>query len=174
MILGFFGDINYVSAYSSLLLFYLFELMFSAIFAYISSLRLSSVKVGVLSYAVAIGVFLLCFLGMVLPDAPIVSFVAFLVLSVAAGVALFFYTKKLIPTAAVTVAVIGALVVLYFVNASLFEGAIDGFARAFSPFFKVDYSVYGIFDFTSVIFYIVFTVLFIWLTIRSVERKYAA
>ena len=117
---GLFGDINYLSAICALFIYFLFCLLMSSIYLFVTvSLRSFNVA-AVVCYGVAVVIFALGFLGVML--------------------------KK-----------VG-------------NGILEAVARRTSPFLRVDEAVYGIFDISTVVYFLVITALFLFLSIYVAER----
>ncbi|MBO5883986.1 MAG: hypothetical protein J6Q78_06240 [Clostridia bacterium] len=121
--IGFFGDINYLSVMSALLIYFLFSMLFASIYLFITVSLKGFNASAIVCYAVSVVIFAFGFFGVLL--------------------------KK-----------VGG-------------GILESIARRVSPFLRVDEVVYGIFDITTVAYFLVLTVLFLLLGIFVADRRRA-
>lgn len=171
VILSFFGDMVWKTTLTSFVGFFLLGACFLAIGTFISCCCDSQVAAA----AVSFGITLLCFL---LPSianyAPGRARYTFVILGVAIiCLAFFFYNEtKSVKIGVVSGVIgIGALVAAWFIKADLFDNGIARMVDWVSILDRYDNFVNGIFDASSIIYYLSFIVVFVFLSIRTVEKR---
>lgn len=171
VILSFFGDMVWKTTLTAFVGFFLLGACFLAIGTFISCCCDSQVAAA----AVSFGITLLCFL---LPSianyAPGRARYTFVILGVAIlCLAFFFYSEtKSVKIGAVSGVIgIGALVAAWFIKADLFDNGIARMVDWVSILDRYDNFVNGIFDASSIIYYLSFIVVFVFLSIRTVEKR---
>ena len=171
LILGRFGTVNYASDYGAILAFFLLGAALCAIGLYISSLTESQVIAAVISLGLFLLLFFMPLFAPMIPDSAAASLVCFLLL--AAVLALIFYllTKNGGVAACVGVILMAAVVLVYVAKPDLFVNAVPSILGAVALFDRMSPFSSGLFDLTAVIFYLSCAVLFVWLTVQSMDKK---
>lgn len=172
VILGVFGTVNFAGAYVTVLCFFLLGAALIAVCQFLSSLTDNLVVAAVLGVLGSLALLALPVLGYVLPDGAMVSFVGLLVLfAVAAGIA-YLSTRSLLATLAVAALLVVPTSVAYMVASERFGGllpAILSFAGPFSHFENA--AALGIFSIPSLILLLSYALFFVFLTVRSADKK---
>ena len=172
LVLGTFGNVNFVGAYSSLLLFFLLGAALIAVCQFLSSLTDNLVVAAVLGVLAVLLLFAAPLVGYMLPDLPLISFVGLLVLSALAAGLAYLTTRSLTVTVITAALLVLPLAVLYMVKAELFAGLLPSLLEWISPFVHFESaSSYGLFSIPAVILLLSYPVFFVFLTVLSADKK---
>ncbi len=171
VILSFYGEINYRAAYGALLGFFLLGAALISIGLFLSSLTESQVIAAVLTFGAFILTYLMPGLAPMMPVTARASLVGFLVLAACVGAILYLLTKNVVISAVTGGVLVCGISSVYLVNASLFEGAFPRLLEAVALFDRFNSFGNGIFDITSLVYYISVSVLFVFFTVQSMEKK---
>lgn len=171
VILSFYGTVNFAAAYGALLGFFLLGAALIAIGMFLSSLTESQVIAAVLTFGVFILMYLISSLTTLIPTTASASLFAFILAAVAVGLILYMLTKNVVISASVGgVLVLGTLLV-YLVDATLFEGAFPTVLEALALFDRLNPFINGLFDITSIVYFLSTSALFVFFTVQSMEKK---
>ena len=72
---------------------------------------------------------------------------------------------------AVGLPLMAAVVIVYFLDAGLFEGLLPDIMSALSLFERLNVFVNGVFDLTAVVFYLSVAAFFLFLSVQSLEKR---
>ena len=165
------GAVNFASAYASLFGFLLLGAALIALCMFLSSFTESQVIAAVSGFAVTLLLYFMNALSAMIPSNPLVSFFCFLVLACLAAAILYYLTKNL-PVALTCGGILCVpIVVLYVWKRTLFEGAFSALLSSLAPFERFYRFTYGILDLKAVVFYLSFSAFFVFLTVKSLEKK---
>ncbi|MBE6552242.1 MAG: ABC transporter [Ruminococcaceae bacterium] len=171
VVLSFFGDVSFLSAYSALAGFAFLGCALISIGMFMSSLTESQLISSVISFGVLLIMYLMTSLASIVPNTAIASFACFTLLIAAIAAVLYFMTKD----AAISIAGFAVaefvMLMVYLFNKSLFEGAFASFLKYFSVFDRLENFIYGIFDLTAIVYYLSIIFIFVFMTVQSVEKK---
>ena len=171
LILSGYGAVHLPAAYGALLAFFLLACALMAMGMFLSSLAANPLFSAVLCF----GVFLLQYLMSDLADFVSAtaggSLAAFAVMMALLAVLVWRMTKSILPGLISGAALEGVLLVAYLLDASAFEGLFPGLMRSLSLFERYTYFTNGIFDVTSVVFYLSVAVLFVVFTVQVMEKR---
>ncbi len=172
LLLGFFGGLHYLSGYISILYFFLIGAGLIAVCQFLSSLTDNLVVAAVLGVLGSVVLGFLPMVAVVLPSSAVLSFVGLCVLAVLVAVIAYAVTRSFNVTAVTGAVLIIPLSVLYILFGEHFEGLLATILNYISPFYHFDaISQYGIFDIASLILLLSYPVFFLYLTVRSADRK---
>jgi ABC-2 type transport system permease protein len=137
-----------------------------------SALTENLVVAAVLGVASTVILYFLPFLGLVVPNTGLASYIGFVVLAlVAAGIA-FLTTHNLNVTAITGAVAVVPLSVVYILSRSSFEGLFPSLLRFISPFAHfATFCQFGTFSVQSLILLLSYPVLFVFLTVQSADKK---
>lgn len=171
LILMFYGTVYLAATYSAIFGFFLLGAALIAIGMFMSALTESQIIAAVLSFGTILLTYLMGGLSSLIPTTALASFIAFTLCILAVSGLVYYMTKN--STVAYLVAIIGESIIfiLYFVNSSLFTGAFTNVLGWLSLYDRFNTFVYGIFDITSVIYYISIIFIFVFFSIQSVEKQ---
>lgn len=171
LILSFYGTVYLTAAYGAIFGFFLLGATLIAVGMFMSSLTESQIISAVVSFGVLLLIYLMTSLSTLIPTAAFASYIGFVVVILAfAGIV--YYMTKNYWAAFITAAVCEiVLSVVYVTNSSIFEGAFAKVLTWLSFYERLDNFIYGIFDLTSVVFYLTVIAVFVFFTVQSVEKR---
>jgi ABC-2 type transport system permease protein len=171
LLLARFGTMNFAADYGAIFAFFLLGAALAAIGLFISSLTESQVIAAVISLGLFLLLFFMPLFAPMVPDSAAASLVCFLIFAVIAAAIFYLMTKNASVAAAVGVILCAAIVLVYVAKADLFRNAVPSLLKAVSIFDRMSPFSDGLFDLTALVFYISCAVLFVWLTVQSMEKK---
>lgn len=171
LILSLYGTVSFVSAYAGIFGFTLLGLSYLSLGLFISSLTESQVVAAVISYIVFLLTLLMEGIAGVLPTDNKSSLVIFTFIVLL--LCLIMYSLMRNMTLAVGLGVIAevGLLAVYLIKPTLFDGLVLNTFQWFSMIKRYDPFNYGIFDISSIIYYISVTFLFAFLTTQVIKKK---
>ena len=172
VILSFYGTVNFLGSYSGIFAFFLLGCTLIAIGMFISTLTESQVISAVVTFGVFIAVYFMKLIASIIPGSDSASFICFMVLSLVIGLIVHLIVKN--STAGISVALVlaGATAVTFFVNRSLFKGVFPEILEKFALFGRmVNFIYYGIFDISAVVYYLSVILLFVYLSVHSMDKR---
>ncbi len=171
LLLAKFGTVNLASDYGAILAFFLLGAALCAIGLFVSSLTESQVIAAVISLGLFLLLFFMPLFAPLIPDSAAASFACFLLLAVVFAVIFYLMTKNAPVAACIGVILLAVVVLVYVAKSEIFENAVPSILSAAALFDRLSPFSSGLFDLTAVIFYISCAVLFVWLTVQSMEKK---
>lgn len=171
LILSFYGKINFLMTYTNILAYFLLGCALIAVGMFISSLTESVVLSAVSTLGVFVIVYFIDTVALLVPGDAWVSLVCFIILSVAVGVVVYLFVKNVIVSASVGGVLALASVATYLVNKDLFVGLFPSILEKLDIFGILNNFLLGIFDVCAIVYLISAAGLFIFLTVRSMEKK---
>ncbi|MBR4894828.1 MAG: ABC transporter permease [Clostridia bacterium] len=171
LILGSFGTVRYSTAYAMILAFFLLGAALIAIGMFLSSLTESQVIAAVLTLAILLLLNFMSGLATLIPSSAAASLAGFLILALIAAVIVRIMTKNTTVAVSAGVILAAAMVLVYAVDASLYENAIPRLFSALALFDRLSPFSQGLFDVTAIVFYLSAAALFVYLTVQSMEKK---
>lgn len=166
-----FGEVYLPTAYGSIFAFFIIGAALIAIGVFISSLTENQ------GFAAGIGVavILLNYFSVSLSEyvsATIFgSIVTLSVLIIALGALIRHLTKNTNLAYAVCGVLFLAMVAVYFIDASVFEGLLPNIMEELSLFERFYSFVNGVFDMTAIVYYLTVIVFFLFLSVQSLEKR---
>jgi len=171
LILSIFGTVYLGTAYGALLGFTLLGGALIAVGMFMSSLTESQVIAAVTSFGVIFAMYLMSAIASLIPAGAMASLVAFAVVVLIFAGVVYSLTKN--STVAGITAAAGAFILagIYFINSSIFDGLFANVLNWLSVFDRFSTFTTGLFDLTSVVYYVSLIVLFVFATVQSVEKR---
>lgn len=171
LILSIFGTVYLGTAYGALLGFTLLGAALIAVGMFMSSLTESQVIAAVTSFGVIFAMYLMSAIASLIPAGAMASLVAFAVVVLIFAGVVYSLTKN--STVAGITAAAGAFILagIYFINSSIFDGLFANVLNWLSVFDRFSTFTTGLFDLTSVVYYVSLIVLFVFGTVQSVEKR---
>ena len=146
MILSLYGEINFLSAYGSIVGFFLLGAAIIAIGLFVSSVSESQVVAAVLSFVILLSNFFISDLANMMSLSAVTSYVAIAIAIIALAVIIRFLVKSgVFATIFAIICEIG-LVVLFMMSRTSFEGLFPKILKGFSLFNRFYSFIGGIFD----------------------------
>lgn len=171
LMLSIFGTVYFLSTYTAILGFFLLGAALIAVGMFMSALTESQVIAAVISFGVLLGAYLMGGLSSMIPATAIASFVSYTVLILLAALLVWYMTKN--STVAYITAIVfeGLMFVLYFVKIEWFSGSINQTLTWLSMYDRLNGFISGIFDVTSIIYYLSVIFIFVFFSVQSVEKR---
>ncbi len=171
LVLKAYGNVNITTAYSTLAAFFLLGAALIAMGLFISSLTESQAVAAGVCFAVMLVNYFISSLASYVSDAPFASFMAFFLLIIITAVLVRFMTKSA-AAAILTFLVPGGVLIAFFsVDSSKFQSVFPNLMDKISVFERFYTIVDGIFDVTSAVYMISVAVLFVFLTVQSMDKR---
>lgn len=170
LILSGYGAVYLPAAYGALFAFFLLSCALLAIGMFLSSLAGSPVISAVLSFGAMLFLYLMSDLADFVSGTAGGSLAAFAVIAALLGVLVWRMTKSILPAVITGAALETGLLTVYFINGAVFEGLFPNLMRALSPFERYLSFINGVFDITSVAFYLSVAALFVIFTVQVMEK----
>lgn len=171
LILNFFGNVNLLNAYACLFAFYTLAAALIAICMFASSLTESQIVAAVLAFGALMLLYLAPAISAIIPTTAIASLICFAIMI--ALFALIVYNMTGSWQISLTFGTLIAIptVIVYFIKQSIFEGLFPAILSKLAVFESYMLFTYGIFDITTIIYYLCIIVFFVFLTVESLEKK---
>ena len=166
-----FGDVYLPTSYGSILAFYIMGAALIALGMFISSLTDNQ------GLAAGIGIAIILFnyysvsLSEQVSSTAIGAVIAALVLILILGAIIRFLTKNDSLAFWCSIALMGLVVVLFYVDSSAFEGMLPALMAKLSLFDRFNTIVNGVFDMTVIVYYLSVIVFFLFLSVQSLEKR---
>lgn len=171
-VLGLYGEVNYLSSFAATFAFILCGAAMLAIGLFISSMTDSAIVAAVISFACLLVIYFLPTIVLMLPATSFASFIILSVLIVALGLIVGYLTSNKIACGAVIIFLESILIAVFCIDHELLEGAAARIVESLSLTERFSsFSTYGVFDLSSIIYYLSISAVFVFLTCRSVERR---
>lgn len=171
VILSAFGTVSYLNAYASLFGFLLLGTALISVCMFLSSLTESQVIAAVSGFAVSLLLYFMNALSSMIPGSTVVSFICFLAIGIVVSLILYYLTKNSAVSLIVGGVLVALIVLLYVLNKNLFAGAFPSMLSSLALFERFYDFTYGIFNLKDVLFYLSFSSFFVFLTVKSLEKK---
>ena len=171
VILTSYGNVNLITAFSALIGFFLLGASLIAIGMYISSVTESQAVAAGLCFVVMLINYFLANLAGFISSTAFASFSAFMVLALIASLVVYLMTKNSLAAMITAIVLCGGIMLFYGKNASAFEGLFGDILNELSLFERFYGFVDGIFDVTSVVYFIAVSAVFLFLSVQSLEKR---
>lgn len=166
-----FGEVYLPTAYGSLFAFFVMGAAMIAVGIFISSLTENQG----FAAGITIPIVLLNYYSVTLAEyvstTALGSVVAILVIAVLLGLIVCHLTKNRNFAYGISILIILAVVITYFVDSSKFEGLLPDIMTKLSLFERFYIFVNGVFDMTAIIYYITVIIFFLFLSVQSLEKR---
>lgn len=166
-----FGIVNYASAYPALIAYLLFTVSVISLLVFISL----SVKKRLYSYLISYAAVIACYLfGTLYSFAPTtrgLNLVWLTVILIMLSVAVWAFTRSTLIFGGVFCVGEALIVILYFIAPRFFSGALSSLLWLISPCLALNGAIYGPFDLTELIHLILFSAVFILLSLMQLKRR---
>ena len=166
-----FGDVYLLTAYGSILAFFLLGTALIAVGIFISSLTDNQG----LAAGIGIAVILLNYYSVSLSEyvsaTALGSVAALVVLSIVLGLVVRHLTKNGDLAYWLSFVLIAGILLLYFLNGEMFEGLLPDIMNKLSLFSRFETFVNGVFDLTAIVYYFTVIGFFLFLTVQSLEKR---
>ena len=171
LMLSRYGTMSLGTAYSAIAGFFLLGCCLIAIGLFMSSVTDSQLVAAVASFAALILCFLMSGITQLLTTTAVASLVALTVVSLAVGLAVRLMTGSLSTALLAGLLCEVPLVGVYMVRPAVLEGAFAQILSALAAFDQLSNFLNGVFDLTAVVYFVSVTVLFLFFSVQSVEKR---
>lgn len=172
LILSFYSYYSFSIDYSSIFAFLCLGALFISIGMFISSQTDSQLTSAIASIGVLL---LLCLweaLTNLIPNSAVASLVGYLVILCVLLALVFSLSRSRLATIIAAVIGLCAIGVFYVINSASFTSSLKNILGAFSvPAAIGNFTSYYVFDLKSIIFFLTFSAMFVFLTIQSIEKR---
>lgn len=166
-----YGDVYLLTSYGSILAFFIMGAALIALGVFISSLTDNQGFAAGIGIAVILLNYFSVSLSEYVSSTAAGSAVALCVISIVLGAVIRYLTKNDSFAYIIGFALIAGIVVVYYFDSARFEGLLPGIMAKLSLFERFYGFVNGIFDLTSIIYYITVAVFFLFLSVQSLEKR---
>ena len=170
-ILAFFGDVDLLGAYCSLIGFYLCGCALCAVGVFLSSLADNQAIAAGMCFVAMLLLFFLSSLANLVSATASGTLLAASVLVVLLGLLTFSLTRSKKASIAITASLEAVLVVLYVLFKNAFTGLFPAIMKRLSVFDRYYVFLDGIFDLTGLVYMVSFIAIFLLLTTLSMEKR---
>ena len=171
LILSGFGEISLASAYTALFGYVLLGASLIALCTFLSSLVENQALAAVISIACLLLLYLFKTVSGLLPASELGSFLICVIAALGVSALIWRVTRNLNLGLAVAATVLILATAVYLIKASLFRSLVPDFLNAIDVFSRFTGFSYGHFDVTGTVFYLSFTAFFLFLTVRTMEKR---
>lgn len=169
--LHFYGDVTWATVFTGFLGYFLLGCSLMAVGLFISSLTENQIVSAVVSIVVILVFFFMNNLADNFPGRARYS-IALCVLIVGVIMAVFYFsTKRILPSVVAGIIGVGAIAGTYFVKPAIFENGLSKFVNWFSVLDRFYNFTDGLLDVSSIVYYLSFIGVFLFLTIYTIEKK---
>lgn len=166
-----FGDVYLLTAYGSILAFFILGAALIAVGMFISSLTDNQGMAAGIGIAVILLNYYSVSLSEYVSATAAGSAVALVVLFLAMGAVIRYVTKNGTLAYWFSFALIAVTVLLLFVDSSIFEGLLTSIMAKLSLFERFTSFVNGAFDMTAIVYYCTVIIFFLFLSVQSMEKR---
>lgn len=171
LIMSKFGTISYASAYTGILGFFLLGCANLAIGVFMSALTESQVIAAVLTFVFLFAFYMMNGISSFFSQTSMSTAVAFGLLIVAIAIIIYTMIKNILIS--VVIGAVGeiALVIVYVVKSSIFQGGIQKVLNVFNLSGHYDNFTNGVFDVTGIVYFISVITICLFLTMQSIQKR---
>lgn len=166
-----YGEVYLPTSYGTLLAFFLMGAALIAVGIFLSSLTDNQGFAAGLCVAVILLNYFSVSLSEYVSSTAIGSAATLFVLAAALGGAVYCLTRSETLSYAIALTLMALVTVLCFVDQSMFEGLVPRIMTKLSLFAQLEVFVNGVFDMTSIVYYLSVAALFLFLSVQSLEKR---
>lgn len=172
LVFSFYVKVNFLMTYTGILAFFLLGCTLIAIGMFISSLTENIVLSAIITLGAMMFFYWVDAIAILIPGGDLASFICFGILALAVGAIVYIMTKNSLVSSVTTAVLAASIAIVYLIKPDLFVGLFPTILNTLAIFNRINNFVYmGIFDITSIVYYISISSLFVFLTVRSMEKK---
>lgn len=171
LILNLFGNVYLMKTFGAIIGFFFLGAALIAVGMFVSSLTESpAVAAGICFLLLLLNYFMSSLSGY-LPATATPSLIALTALVLITALIIWLMTRSVVAAGIFAAAGVSILVILYLVNATWFAGLFPKIMSGLSLFERFNSFVDGVFDVKALIFYLTVCVLFVFLSIQSMDKR---
>lgn len=171
LVLSMFGTVAFLKSYSTILAFWLLGCVMLAIGLMISSLTDNQIVAAVISIAVEIVILLMTSIASIVPETAFASLIGFSVLLLLVAVFIFIFARNIIVAGGIFAVAEAAMIATYVVKNEIFESAFSTALSSISFYSRFSDFANGSFNIASIVYYVSFIGLFLYLTVQSIQKR---
>ena len=171
LILSKYGTVSFKLAYTGILGFVLVGAAYLAIGLFLSALFESQAIAAVVTFVVLLITFLMQGIVSLLPTSNKAAWLIFSIIALIIAVVIYFMVHNSTVAIGLLVVLEAVCAIVYFVKPSLYDGLVSKVFDWFSVVDRFDNFMNGILDLTGIVYYISIVVIFIFLTIQSLNKR---
>lgn len=165
------GTVPYKSAYGALVLYYLMCAAFAAVCLFLSSLTEHVALAAGMSVGAGVVLYMTAFLESYVSTTALAAFITLAVMAALLALVFWLMTKNTSFSAIVLLVLEAAVVLVYILSPSSFTGLCGAIVNALNLFAHFDDIASGLFSLKAVVYYLSVIVLFLFLTVQSMEKR---
>lgn len=166
-----YGDINLLASFGAAVGFFLMGSAYLAVGLFVSSATENQVLAAGLSFIVLLVNYFLTNIASMIDSSAVVSFGIVMATCVIFALIIYLMTKSIIASLAVGLVTCGITAALYFTNAKLFANLAPTVLAQLSIANHHYNLMYGSFKLTDMLFYVSVSVVFVFLSVQSLEKR---
>lgn len=171
LILTSFGAVNLRASYSAIIGFFFLGAALIAIGMYISSVTESQAVAAGLCFVVMLVNYFIADLASFASTSSFASLAALMIIGLIASGVVYLMTKNAFATLMAAAALEGGLMVVYLFDSDAFTGLFPEIMEKLSLFERFYALIEGVFDLTSIVYYISVIGVFLFLSVQSMEKR---
>jgi ABC-2 type transport system permease protein len=171
LIVGIYGDIAVWETIGAYIGFMLLGACFIALGIFVSALTENQVTAAFVTFFALLLIWLIDLVEQVVPKDNVAGLIFAFAAAIGLALFLYFNTRNLILTLAIGVAVLAAVLVIFFINRLLYDGLISKVLSWFSLLKRYNSFNMGLLKLDSIVYYLSFAFAFLFLSVRVIEKK---
>ena len=171
LVLSMFGKVAFLRSYTTIFAFWLLGCVLMAIGMLISSMTDNQIIAVVVSFAVNIVIFLMSSIASIVPETAFASLIGFSILALLVAIFIFIFVKNIIVAGGIFAVAEAAMIIVYVVKSEIFESTFSTALSSISFYSRFSDFANGSFNIGSIVYYISFICLFLYLTMQSIQKR---
>jgi ABC-2 type transport system permease protein len=171
LVLSMYGNVNYATAYSSILAFFLMGSTYIAIGTFVSCTTEHQILAAIITYGAIFFTMLAPGIGGVFETDSKTAYVVFAILGIVLISVIYMLMKNTLITVIFAVITEGPLICVKLIKPSLLEGRVADLFSAFGISSKQSDFINGVFNLSTVIYYLSIAALFYFLSVQAVKKR---
>ena len=171
LIMTLYGNAQIVQSYSAILGFFLMGASYLAIGLFISSLTESQVIAGVISFIVMVFTYLMTNIAGLLPTDNLSVCITLGIIMIIVALIVYSMTHNYYVSGGLIVISVIAIVLMYFLNPSFYDGLIISILSWFSVVDRFNAFTLGIMDVSALLYYVSVVFVFLFFTVMRIKKK---
>ena len=170
-IFNIFGTVNFAASLASVFSYILLGVSFVALCVFVSLTAKKRLYSYIISYTVLLGIYLLGILAEIVPYTGKFSLLLLTALLICVSAAIYFFTRSAILFGGFFCVSEALLILFYFVIPKHFAGAASKLFDLLSPCSSLNKIIYGAFDVTAIVHLLLFSAVFMLLSLMQLKRR---
>lgn len=171
LILSSFGTVSFTAAYGTLFGFFVLGAALTAIGMFVSSLTENQIIAGVVTIIALLVIYYLGTLASMVSVSSTIAMVVFTIIALLIAAVVWYLTKNYVVAAVLFAALEFALIVIKNSFASVFSNLLPSVMKKIALFDRFYDLPNGVFDITTMVFYIMIAVVFVFFTVQAMEKR---